>query len=129
MVGDGKGRPLVFHLTGGEAADCQAYDTVSDLPESAPDDFLGDKAYDTDAIRADLKARGIRAVIPPKSNRTRKIRWNKRLYRKRSGIECNVGHLKANRAIATRYDKTADSFLGMLHLGAIKIWIKYVHRA
>jgi len=99
------------------------------LPAAKPDGLLGDKAYDTDAIRADLAAQGIRAIIPPKSNRIRAIRWNKRLYRQRSGIECNVGHLKANRAIATRYDKTADSFLGMLHLGAIKIWLKFVHRA
>jgi transposase len=129
MVGDAHGRPLAFHLTPGEAADCQSYDTLSELPAAAPAYLLGDKAYDTDAIRADLKARGIRAVIPPKSNRLRAIRWNKRLYRKRSGIECNVGHLKANRAIATRYDKTADSFLGMLHLGAMKIWLKFVHRA
>lgn len=38
------------------------------------------------------------------------------------------GHLKANRALATRYDKLAQSFFGMLYLGAIKIWLKFVHR-
>jgi len=40
-----------------------------------------------------------------------------------------IGHLKINRAIATRYDKLAESFLGMLHLAAIKYWLKFVHRA
>jgi transposase len=39
------------------------------------------------------------------------------------------GHLKVNRAIATRYDKLAESFLGMLQLAAIRYWIKFVHRA
>ena len=29
-----------------------------------------------------------------------------------------IGHLKINRAIATRYDKLASSFLDMLHLAA-----------
>jgi transposase len=38
-----------------------------------------------------------------------------------------IGHLKINRAIATRYDKLADSFLGMLHLAATRDWIKFVH--
>jgi hypothetical protein len=79
-LGDARGRPIAFHLTPGEAADCKGYDTLIDLPERAPDALLADKAYDTDAIRADLKARGIKPVIPPKSNRTATIRYSKRLY-------------------------------------------------
>ena len=73
-IGDARGRPIAFHLTPGEAADCKTYDTLIDLPEQTPDALLADKAYDTDAIRSDLKARGINAVIPPKSNRTTAIR-------------------------------------------------------
>ena len=68
-------------------------------------------------------------MIPPRSNRTAAIRWNKRLYRQRNRIERMFGHLKINRAIATRYDKLADSFLGMLHLAAIRYWFKFVHTA
>ena len=98
-----------------------------DLPETTPDALLADKAYDTDAIRAALKARGIRWVIPPKSNRKAAIRWNKRLYRQRNRIERMFGHLKINRAIATRYDKLAESFLAMLYIAAIKYTLKFVH--
>jgi hypothetical protein len=36
------------------------------LPERAPGALVADKAYDSDAIRDDLKQRGIRAVIPPR---------------------------------------------------------------
>ncbi len=117
-VGDARGRPLAFHLTSGEAADCASYDTLIDLPAGVPDALLADKGYDSDAIRADLKNRGIRPVIPPRSNRTTAIRWNKRLYRERNRIERMFGHLKINRAIATRYDKLSESFLGMLYLAA-----------
>ena len=113
-LGDARGRPIAFNLTPGEAADCKTYDTLIELPEQAPDALLADKAYDTDAIRDDLKKRGIKAVIPPKSNRTATIRYSKRLYRERNCIERVIGHLKINRAIATRYDQLADSFLGML---------------
>jgi len=88
--------------------------------------LLADKGYDSDAIRSDLRARGIRPVIPPRSNRKTPIRWNKRLYRLRNRIEQMFGHLKINRAIATRYDKLAESFLRMLHLAAIRYWIKFV---
>jgi transposase len=99
------------------------------LPEQAPDALLADKAYDTDAIRDDLKQRGIKPVIPPKSNRTKRIRYNKRLYRERNCIERVLGHLKINRAIATRYDQLAETFLGMLFLASTRYWIKFVHAA
>ena len=39
------------------------------------------------------------------------------------------GHLKINRAIATRYDQFASSFLGMVHLATARYWIKFVHAA
>jgi transposase len=97
------------------------------LPERAPGALVADKAYDSDAIRDDLKQRGIRAVTPPKSNRTKTICYSKRLYRQRNCIERVLGHLKINRAIATRYDQLADSFLGMLYLATARYWIKFVH--
>jgi hypothetical protein len=83
----------------------------------------------SDAIREDLKQRGIRAVIPPRSNRTKTICYNKRLYLQRNCIERLLGHLKINRAIATRYDQLADRFLGMLYLATARYWIKFVHAA
>jgi transposase len=57
-------------------------------------------------------------VCPPKSNRKRQIRYDKTLYRERNWIERVIGRLKINRAIATRYDQLAETFLGMLNLAA-----------
>ena len=128
-LGDARGRPVAFELTPGEAADCKSYDTLINLPEQTPDALLADKAYDSDAIRDDLKKRGIKAVIPPKLNRKLAIRYNKRLYRQRNWIERVIGHLKINRAIATRYDQLADSFFGMLYIATTRYWIKFVHAA
>ena len=124
-LGDARGRPLAFHLTGGEAADCTQFDTVSALAEERPDYLIADKGYDSDAIRDRLHEAGVRPVIPPRSNRTATIRWNKRLYRQRNRIERMIGHLKINRAIATRYDKLARSFLDMLHLAALRRLLRY----
>lgn len=82
--------------------------------------LLADKGYDTNAIRDRLKDDGVRVTIPSKSNRVKEIRWNKALYRERNRIERMIGHLKINRAVATRYDKLARSFLDALHLAAIR---------
>jgi transposase len=128
-LADALGRPLAFLLTGGEAADCKAYNALIDLPEQRPDALLADKGYDADAIRADLAEREIEAVIPGRSNRRVKIEHDRTLYRQRNRIERMFGHLKINRAIATRYDQLANSFLSMVHLATTRYWLKFVHAA
>lgn len=128
-MADALGRPLAFHLTVGEAADCKAYDALIDLPERAPDALLADKGYDADAIRADLAKRNIDVVIPGRSNRRVKIEHDRALYKQRNRIERMFGQLKINRAIATRYDQLANSFLGMVHLATAGYWLKFVHAA
>lgn len=99
------------------------------LGEEDPEAMLGDKAYDNDHIRVDLRDRSIKAVIPPRANRTEDIPYDKKLYRLRNLIERLVNKLKQNRRIATRYEKTAQSFLSMVMLGAILLWIKFVNTA
>ena len=128
-LADALGRPLAFILTGGEEADCKAYGALIRLPERAPDAFLADKGYDADAIHADLTTRNIEAVIPGRSNRRVKIDYDRTLYKQRNRIERMFGQLKINRAIATRYDQLANSFLGMVHLATARYWLKFVHAA
>lgn len=71
----------------------------------------------------------IEAVIPGRSNRRVKIEHNRTLYRQRNRIERMFGHLKINRAITTRYDQLANSFLGMVHIATARYWLKFVHAA
>jgi transposase len=80
-------------------------------------------------IRTDLARRNIQAVIPGRSNRRIKIEHDKALYRERNHIERFFGRLKINRAIATRYDQLAESFLSMVHIAAARYWLKFVHAA
>lgn len=60
-------------------ADCVLAETCVSLIDGVTE-LLADKAYDTNAFRADLKARGIKAVIPAKSNRNKRIRYDKEAY-------------------------------------------------
>lgn len=123
-MADALGRPLAFHLTVGEAADCKAYDALIGLPQRAPDALLADKGYDADAIRADLTERQIEAVIPGRSNRRVKIEHNRALYKQRNRIERFFSKLKHFRRVATRYDKLAANFLAMVQLASMRLWLR-----
>nr|WP_244544572.1 transposase [Cohaesibacter marisflavi] len=51
------------------------------------------------------------------------IKCNFNAYRQRNRIERMFNRLKQFRRIATRYDKTAISFMGFLCLAAVKLWL------
>lgn len=109
--------------------DSKAYDTLISLPEQAPQALLADKGYDADAIRDDLASRNIKPVIPGRANRRVKIEYDRTLYKQRNLIERMFGRLKINRAIATRYDQLAESFISMVHIATARYWLKFVHAA
>lgn len=94
-LADVRGRPIAFHLTHCEAADCTAYTKLVDLPERAPKDLLADKGYDTNAIRADLFAGEYRLSFPP-NQIGGKIDHDRAIYRQPNRIELTFGRLKIN---------------------------------
>jgi hypothetical protein len=57
-----------------------------ELHDVNPDRLLGDKGYDSDEIRDDLIKRGIEPVIPPRSNRTTHIKYDREAYKRRNLI-------------------------------------------
>jgi transposase len=85
------------------------------------DAFLGDKAFDTDWLRAHLDERGAVAVIPPKSNSKVIFDYDKAMYRWRHLVKNYFAKLKEFRSIATRYDKTDESFRANINLAAALI--------
>lgn len=86
--------------------------------------FLGDKAFDADWLRSDLDDRGAVAVIPPKSNRKRRIDCDFHAYRWRHLVENFFCNLKAFRRITTRYEKTDQSYRAMINLAALRIALR-----
>jgi transposase len=96
-----------------------------DMPVSKPQAMLADKGYDGDDVRSNLLTRGILPVIPPKSNRKQFIECDFKRYKDRNRIERMFNRLKQFRRIATRYDKTAKSYLGFIALAAAKLWLPY----
>lgn len=100
------------------------------LPVPEPKALLADKGYDGDAFRESLLMRGILPIIPPRSNRKVPEHPDYRRYKDRNRIERMFAHLKNQRRIATRYDKTILSFESFLNLAAARLWLKsYVNMA
>ena len=109
---------MAFRLTGGHAADApQAAWLLATLPENVI--VLADKAYDADAIRRLIEARGSTPNIPFKTTRRWKGCFSPVLYKGRNAVERMFCRLKDFRRIATRYDKRADTFMAALHITAI----------
>ena len=82
--------------------------------------LVADRAYDCDRLHADLQARGIKVVIPPRNNRRAPAECDYRAYGKRHVVENFFCRLKQFRRAATRYEKTDESFLSMLYLAALR---------
>ncbi len=91
--------------------------------------LLADRGYDADAIRQELAKADIEAVIPAKKNRRTPIPHNHQKYRWRNLIERLFNKLKNWRRVATRYDKTAESYLGFVAIASVKLWLPFVHEA
>lgn len=85
---------------------------------------LADKGYDADYIVEAAYHMEAEAVIPPKSNRIVQRQYDETLYKERNLVERLFNKLKQFRRVATRYDKTAESFLAFIHIAAAFLWLK-----
>ena len=91
----------------------QRFDTVGVPPlieGLAFDALIADKAFDSNAIIADLDARGAKVVISQHPRRARPLTIDEEMYKWRHPIENFFGKLKEFERIAMRADKTGQSF-------------------
>jgi len=117
---DAKGRPLHVALTPGERHELIA---APELLDYAGDAVIGDTGYDSNEFRAEVKVRGIKAVINSKPERKRAIPKDRKLYAKRYLVEVFFHSLKRFRGIATRFDKTRTSYLALIHIACACLWL------
>lgn len=119
---DALGYPLRFILTDGQAADfIQAIPLQEGISTDA---LLADKGYDADDLLFYLAVCHIQSVIPPRTNRTEQHRCDWWRYKEWHVIECMFGKLKHYRRIASRYEKKASYFMGMLAFASVLLWLR-----
>lgn len=120
---DTKGRPIHIELTQGQQHESTVAKAII-AAHARGKALLADTGYDSDAIRAQLRALKIKPVIHPNPTRKRKPRLDRRLYAGRYRVEVFYHDLKRFRAVATRFEKTARNYLALLQLACSVIWLE-----
>lgn len=131
--------PLNAMLLAGQAHESTQFEALASSAQirrrnghkrTRPRRIGGDKAYHAQRIRHWLRAHQIGAVIPPRASRAKKRRvgrpvsYDRERYRGRNVIERSLGWLKECRSLATRFEKLAVHYLGMVHLAIIERYLK-----
>ncbi|TNC47468.1 hypothetical protein FHG66_16430 [Rubellimicrobium rubrum] len=97
---------------------------MADLPPATR--LLGNKSYDADWLRDELKARGLRGglrvCIPAQSKRNCPATHNRKLTKTRCRIENAVVSLTDWRALAMRSTRCRDLFLSAVALATAVIF-------
>jgi transposase len=83
--------------------------------------LLADKAFDSNAIIADLNARKAKVVISQHPRRAQPLIIDAEIYKWRHLVENFFCKLKEFKRIAMRSDKTDQSFSAMIYLSAAVI--------
>ena len=81
--------------------------------------LIGDRSFDSNAMIADLNARGAKVVIAQHPRRTKPLAIDEEMYKWRHLIENFFCKLKEFKRIAMRADKTDQSFAVIIHLAAV----------
>jgi transposase len=119
---DALGNPLKFILTSGQRNDITQAESL--LENVANTVVVADKGYDSNALIEAIEKQKSVAVIPSKKNRRVQRAYDTHLYKERHLIECFFGKIKHFRRIFSRFDKTAQVFMGFLNFVGTLIWLR-----
>lgn len=84
-----------------------------------PGAVVADKGYDSKLFAQFIEQLRVEVVIPSKANAKEPRKIGENLYKDRNKIERFFNRIKHYRQIATRYEKTACSYLSFLYVAAI----------
>jgi transposase len=86
-VSNADGLLIGIEITPGQTHDVTAYPALMNDVDCDPEQMLGDKGYDSQAVRQDIERRGGAAVIPSLTSRKIQHAVNKAVYALRNRIE------------------------------------------
>lgn len=124
VIADSAGRAVAFSLAPGQAHELPHAAPLLDRLPGVPLWVVGDRGYSSHAFRELIWDLGARPAIPSKRNEE-PLACPEWIYNNRNRVERLWARLKEWRAIATRYEKTASSFLGVVNLAATLDWLRH----
>lgn len=123
MIADSRGRAIGFALAPGQAHELPMAPRLLDYLDAVPKWIVADRGYSSHAFRQHVWDLGARPAIPCRANEEQ-VACPEWIYANRHRVEQLWARLKEWRAVATRYEKTAASFMGVLCLAAACDWLK-----
>jgi transposase len=75
-----------------------------------------DKGHEYNSTRQLVKDKCFNPLVPPRSNRRKPWKYNKKLYKRRNEVERLFRRLKRFRRVCTRYEKLDVMYLAFLNL-------------
>jgi transposase len=129
-IADGNGLPLAVGIACGQRHEAPLGRAtlearfVAELPVR----LIGDRAYDSGKLDAELAELGVDMIAPHHPTRKTKTQDGRKLrrYRRRWKVERLFAWLLGFRRLVTRYEHKAENFLGLLHLGCMSILLRRV---
>lgn len=127
-VADRNGLPVAVGIASGERHETRnVIDTLkARFLKALPVRLIGDKAYDSNKLDAELAAMGVEMIAP--NHTTRKLQTQDgrqlRRYRRRWHVERLFAWIMRSRRLVTRYETKAENFLGLLQFSCALILLR-----
>lgn len=128
-VADGSGIPLSVYTASASPHEVTLVEATLQTRHvhALPEHLIGDRAYDSDRLDAQLQKHGIEMIAPHRTNRRRQLTQDGRplrRYHRRWHIERLFAWLQNFRRLVVRYEYHADNFLAFVHLACIIILLR-----
>ena len=123
MIADASGHAIAFRIAPGQAHELPHAIPLLEQRPGVPTWVVGDRGYTSHAFREHIWSIGARPAIPPQRYEAL-VACPEWIYNNRNVVERLWVRLKERRATATRYEKTASSFMSILCFAATLDWIK-----
>jgi len=130
-VADRSGLPIAVGIESGQRNEQKlVVGTLKNsfLREELPKVLIGDRAYDSDPLDAELARMGVEMIAPPHPRRSRNMPDGRKLrrYKRRWKVERLFASMFRRRRLVTRYEEKAENYLGLVQLACAEIlWRRF----
>ena len=125
---DGQGTPIGLHLDSASPSEVKLLEpTLKTVRGGTPERLIGDRGYDSNAVRTFLRHRHIDPIIPKRSNNTRATDQDGRKlrrYKRRWIIERTNAWLQNFRRVLVRHERSVDVYQAFVHMACALIALR-----
>lgn len=127
-VADRHGLPIAVGIASGQRNEITlVHETLSQrFLKQLPQRLIGDRAYDSNKLDAELEAVGVEMIAPHNPRHTNKTQDGRplRRYRRRWHVERLFAWLQCSRRLITRFEMKAENFLAFIKLRCMVLLLR-----